>query len=53
MKSIKMIKAVLAGMEADIAKVDAGQKAAGVRVRAGLMAIKTLCAEAKKESLGR
>lgn len=51
MKSFDEIKAVIKSMEADVAKVDAGQKAAGLRVRAALMQIRNLAVEAKKESL--
>lgn len=51
MKSIDQIKTILAGMDADVAKVDKGEKAAKVRVRAGLMSIKNLCSEGRAEAL--
>ena len=51
MKSVDQIKAILAGMETDVAKVDKGEKAAKVRVRAGLMQIKNLCSEGRVEAL--
>lgn len=53
MKCIDKIKEVLAGIEGDVAKVDAGQKAAGVRVRAALMEIRQLCIDGKKDSLSK
>lgn len=53
MKSFEKIKGIIAGMEPEVAKVDKGNKSAGVRVRAQLMEIRNLCIEAKKESLGK
>ena len=49
MKKFDEIKKVIAEMEQDVAKLDRGVKAAGPRVRAGLMKIKELAHEGRKE----
>ena len=49
MKKFDEIKKVIAEMEQDVVKLDKGVKAAGPRVRAGLMKIKELAHEGRKE----
>lgn len=49
MKAFDEIKKVMAEIEADVAKADKGNKAAGVRARAGLMRIKQLAHDGRAQ----
>lgn len=49
MKSFDKIKQVIAAAEADVVKFDAGNGAAGTRVRKAMLDIKGLAQEARNE----
>jgi hypothetical protein len=50
MESFNQLKALVEGVQADVDKVDAGQKAAVVRVRAAMQQIKALCKDVRDDA---
>jgi hypothetical protein len=49
MESFNSIKVLVEGVQADIDKFEAGNKAAGTRVRAAMQQIKALCKDVRND----
>lgn len=51
MKSFEKIKESVARLQGDVDKANSGNKAAAVRIRAGMQALKALILEVREEAL--
>jgi hypothetical protein len=51
MKSFEKLKESVARLQGDVDKANSGNKAASVRVRAGMQALKAIVSEVREEAL--